>query len=60
MSPLVAVDTEFVSFGNLALFAFDSGKCSFISRMISFLGVMNLFVSRFVTVVINAVAMFLV
>ena len=60
MSPLVAVDTEFVSFGNLALFAFDSGKCSFISRMISFLCVLNLFVSRFVTIVIISLAVFVV
>ena len=60
MPLLVAVDTEFVSSGNLPLFAFDSGKCSFISRMISFLCVMKLFVSRFVTVVIISVAMFIV
>ena len=60
MSSLVAVDTEFVSSGNFPLFAFDGGKCSFISRMISFLCVIKLFVSRFVTVVIISVAVFIV
>ena len=42
MPPLVAVDTEFVSFGNLPLFAFNSRKCSFISRMSSFFACVEL------------------
>ena len=54
MSPLVTVDTEFVSFGNLTLFALDSGKGSFVGRVISFLSILNLVVSRFIPVIISA------
>ena len=60
MSPLVTVDTEFVSFGNLTLFALDIGKGSFVGRVISFLCSLNLVVSRFVTVIIISLGMFVV
>ena len=60
MSPLVVVDTEFVSFGNLSLFAFNRRKCSFMSRMSSFLCELKLFVFRFVTGVSIAVTVFVV
>ena len=60
MSTLVAVDTEFVSLGNLALFSFKHRKCSFMSRMSSFLRELKLFVSRFVTGVSIAVMVFVV
>ena len=60
MSALVAVDTEFVSFGDLSLFSFDRRKCSFMSRVSSFLREVKLFVSRFVAGVSIAVTVFVV
>ena len=60
MSALIAVDTEFVSFGDLSLFSFDRRKCSFMSRVSSFLREVKLFVSRFVAGVSIAVTVFVV
>ena len=60
MSPLVTLNTEVVSFRDLTLFALDSDKGSFVGRVISFLCSLNLVVSRFVTVIIISLVMFVV